>query len=223
MPKTDKDKPTSLVDQVVQAIREGIQEGRFVPGQRLIESDLTEQFGISRGPLREALSRLAGDSLVVVEPHKGVAVRRFTQEELEELYDVRQAVESLAARLAAARINHDDNRARLQDLMTEMQTFSSSGDVMAYASCNDRFHKLIVEISGNRYLSRLVEHLHVPIFRELSMRFMDAAARQQSIADHQAIAQAIFDGAGGPAEQAMSQHVQRSKALMGTLTRQKLR
>jgi DNA-binding GntR family transcriptional regulator len=208
------------VDQVVQAIREGIQNGRFVPGQRLIESDLTEQFGISRGPLREAMSRLAGDSLVVIEPHKGVAVRRFTQEELEDLYDVRQAVESLAARLAAARIDRNDNRSRLQALVTEMQAFSNSGDVIAYASCNDRFHKLIVEISGNRYLTNLVEHLHVPIFRELSMRFMDAGARQESIADHHAIAQAIFDGAGARAESAMSEHVQRSKALMGPLAGQ---
>lgn len=217
MSKTEKSKSASLVDQVVQAIREGIQEGRFVPGQRLIESDLTEQFGISRGPLREAMSRLAGDGLVVIEPHKGVAVRRFTRGDMEELYDVRQAVESLAARLAASRIDRDNNRARLQALLTEMQAFSNSGEVMAYASCNDRFHKLIVEISGNRYLTNLIEHLHVPIFRELGMRFMDTRARQDSIADHQAIAQAIFDGDGARAGKAMSRHVLRSKALMGTL------
>lgn len=223
MSKTEKNKPASLVDQVVQAIREGIREGRFVPGQRLIEADLTEQLGVSRGPLREAMSRLAGDGLVVIEPHKGVAVRRFSWEELEELYDVRQAVEGLAARLAASRIDRDDNRARLQALMTEMLALGNSGDVMAYASCNDRFHKLILEISGNRYLSNLVDHLRVPIFRELSMRFMDAAARQDSIADHQAIAQAIFDGVGARAEKAMSRHVLHSKALMDTVTRPKPR
>lgn len=215
-----KGKHPSVVDQVVQAIREGIRDGHFVPGQRLIEADLTEQFGISRGPLREAMSRLASDALVVIEPHKGVAVRRFTQEELEELYDVRQAVESLAARLAATRIDRDDNQSRLQALMTEMQSLSSSGDVMAYSSCNDRFHKLIVEISGNRYLINLIDHLHVPIFRELSLRLMDATTRQESIADHQAISQAIFEGDSVRAEEAMSQHVLRSKTLMSTLARQ---
>lgn len=206
----------SLVDFVVDSIRDGIREGRYAPGQRLVESDLTQQFGISRGPLREAMGRLAGDDLVVIEPHRGVSVRKMTSQDLHELYDVRQTVESLAARLAAANINVGDNRKRMSKMLRQMQTYRNNSDVMAYTSFNDEFHKLIVEMSDNRYLKKLISHLRVPIFRYQFQQFLDTKAKQASIAEHLVVGKAILEGDGPRAEKAMRKHVKEtSKFLLG--------
>ncbi|MEQ9270068.1 MAG: GntR family transcriptional regulator [Haliea sp.] len=206
----------SRVDFVVETIRNGIRNGDYVPGQRLIESDLTKEFGISRGPFREAMSRLAGDGLVVMEPHKGVAIRKMSRQNLQELYEVRTVVESLAARLAANKIDQDKHRKRLEKLMESMRALKDSSDVMGYTALNDEFHGLIVAMSGNRYLMELVNHLRVPIFRYQFHRFMDGSAKSQSIADHEAIAAAILKGDGPGAERAMRRHIVHS----GKLTRQ---
>jgi len=199
----------SRVDFVVETIRNGIRNGDYVPGQRLIEADLTKEYGISRGPFREAMSRLAGDGLVVMEPHKGVAVRKMSRQDLQELYDVRTVVESLAARLAANNIDQGRHRAQLKEL-------KDSSDVMGYTSLNDEFHELIVKMSGNRYLMELVNHLRVPIFRYQFHRFMDGSAKRDSIAEHEAIAAAILNGDAAAAERSMRRHIGHS----GKLTRQ---
>jgi len=219
--KAEKEAPPSRVDFVVNAIREGIRTGEYVPGQRLVEADLTRAFGISRGPLREAMRRLAGDGLVVIEPHKGVAVRKMSAEDLEELYDVRSAMESLAARLAAKHIDEGDNRARLKTLVDAMREHKKGSDVMAYASLNEEFHRVIVEMSGNRYLRDLVNRLRVPIFRYQFNRFLDNDAKKNSIAEHQAIAKAIMEGDGKKAEKAMRRHVSRSSQLTQAIARQR--
>jgi len=213
-----KEDTQSLVEYVVNSIRDGIREGRYVPGQRLVESDLTRKFGISRGPLREAMSRLAGDDLVVIEPHRGVTVRKMTAQDLQELYDVRQSVESLAARLAATNIDIGDNRQRLTSMLKQMQAYRTNGDVMAYTSLNDEFHKLIVDMSGNRYLKKLISYLRVPIFRHQFHRFLDTKAKQVSIAEHQAIGKAILDGDAARAEKAMRKHVKQSEKFIRNMT-----
>ena len=218
--KAEEEAPPSRVDFVVNAIREGIRVGEYVPGQRLVESDLTQAFGISRGPLREAMRRLAGDGLVVIEPHKGVAVRKMSAEDLEELYDVRRAMESLAARLAAKHIDEGDNRARLKALVDAMRAHKKGSDVMAYTALNEEFHQLIVEMSGNRYLHNLVNQLRVPIFRYQFNRFLDNDAKKNSIDEHQAIAKAILERDGNKAEKAMRHHVNHSSQLTQAIARQ---
>src|ERR1700750_1796687 len=95
----------SQVTQIVESIREGIRQGHYSPGHRLIESDLTREFGVSRGPVREALGRLQVEGLVEIAPHRGASVRRMTRHDVDELVVVRQMLQGGAARLAALNIN----------------------------------------------------------------------------------------------------------------------
>src|SRR4051812_16469171 len=96
------------VDRTAALIRQQIVEGRLVPGQRLIARDLVEQLGISRGPLREAFRRLAADGLVDLIPNRGAMVRRLSNDEIAQVYQIREALEGYAARRAAELIEQGD-------------------------------------------------------------------------------------------------------------------
>ena len=87
---------------MIEAITDGVKDGRYAPGQRLVEADLTAELGVSRGPLREALGRLAAEGVLELEPYRGAVVRRLTREDVEDLFSVREVLEGEAARLAAS-------------------------------------------------------------------------------------------------------------------------
>src|SRR5262245_36913428 len=89
------------VHRVYQALRDRIVGGEILPGMHLVEGDVTADFGVSRGTVREALRRLSADDLVELIPHRGARVRRLSRRDVEELYVVREAIECVAARLAA--------------------------------------------------------------------------------------------------------------------------
>lgn len=200
----------TAVDTVTAAIIEGIKYGRFVPGQRLVESDLTSELGVSRGPLREAFGRLAAEGLLEIEPYRGALVRRLRREDIVDLFEVREALEGQAAALAAARIDTAGNRATLEAALAEMREEHDRTDIVGYMDVNERFHALIVELSGNRTLARLVGQLQVQVFRLFYRRLADAAARERSVSDHEAVATAILAGDPAAAEQAMRAHVRTS-------------
>jgi DNA-binding GntR family transcriptional regulator len=200
---------STAVDAVVAAIIEGIKHGRYVPGQRLVESDLTGELGVSRGPLREAFGRLAAEGLLQIEPYRGALVRRMTREDVVDLFEVREVLEGQAAALAATRIHVAGNRAALQAVLARMRHHESS-DIVGYMDVNERFHEVIVELSGNRTLARLVGQLQVQAFRLFYRRLADAAARERSVSDHEAVAAAILAADPAAAEQAMRAHVRTS-------------
>ncbi len=112
--------PGTAVQRAVHAIREGIRSGRFVPGQRLIEPDLTRELGVGRNALREALAQLGSDGLVKLEPHRGASIRRLTREDVAHFYQVREALEGMSARLAASNIGLPGHRERLEAAVTKL-------------------------------------------------------------------------------------------------------
>jgi DNA-binding GntR family transcriptional regulator len=200
----------TAVAALVDALREQIRLGDRVPGQRLVESDLTAEFGVSRGPLREALSRLASEGLVELEPFRGATVRRLSVEHVRQLYQVREPLEATAAALAAERIHLGDHRARLQAVLEANNRHLSSGDRRAYLDVNRDFHSLVVALSGNDVLARLVDQLRTPLqylqFRHLA----DDRAYARSAAQHRTIAEAILRGDRAAAQRAMRHHVRSS-------------
>jgi DNA-binding GntR family transcriptional regulator len=215
--KSVREDGSTLVDVIVNAIRKGIKEGRFVPGQRLVEADLTQQFDVSRGPLREAMRRLSSEGLVMIEPHKGAIVRKLSREDVGEIFTVRELLEGLAARLAAENITKGDNRKRMTAILREMQKHYDDNDIPAYMASNEKFHDLIVEISGNDYLRTLVSQLRIPLYRYQFHRLMDATSKRHSMADHKAIAAAILDGNPAKAERSMRKHVSNGRSFVETM------
>lgn len=200
-----------MVDHLVDSITEGVRTGRYVPGQRLVEADLTTEFSVSRGPLREALGRLAAEGLVEIEPYRGAVVRRLSRTEVSELYIVRQLLESEAARLAAGRIDEADNRQRLEKALEEMDLARAGTNQHAFADTNRRFHDLILELAGNSLLAQLASQLQTQAYRLHAMRFV---LSNENIADaidyHERVGQAILRGDGATAARAMRQHIDRA-------------
>jgi DNA-binding GntR family transcriptional regulator len=199
----------TVVDNITEHIREGIKHGRFAPGQRLVESDLTTELGVSRGPLREGLSRLASEGHLIIEPFRGAVVRRWTRQDIVDLFDVREVLEGQAASLAAA----SADQAGRKTLLTAVKRIRPTIDPQGYLVHNAMFHESIADLSGNALLQRLLDQLATNAYRLQFRQVVVNADRRRPIADHLAIAEAIAVGDGRAAERAMRKHVRESREL----------
>jgi DNA-binding GntR family transcriptional regulator len=201
----------SVVDYTIDAIRSGIRQGRFVPGQRLVVADLTAALKVSAGPVREAIRRLTGDGLIDIVPHRGAIVRKLNSRDVAEIYEVREAVEGLAAELAARNIDKGDNRVLLEAERDRADVAVRTG-VTAYIEHNWALHQLIFRIAGNERLFATSEQLKMPIYRY--QQLMDAAHIATSRAEHDPLIAAILAGDEKKAGNAMRRHIRKSAEAM---------
>jgi DNA-binding GntR family transcriptional regulator len=148
-----------LREQVKEVLLERILGGVYRPGERLVETRIAQELGTSQAPVREALRELEQLRFVESSPHRGARVREVSVEELGEIYPVRAALEEVAAREAAGRLH-----GRTEPLAAElaaMRAAAVSGDLHAFVAHDVRFHRLIVEASGNTTLLEVWRTLHV--------------------------------------------------------------
>lgn len=195
------------VDYVVQHLVDAILHGRIAPGQRLVERDLTEEIGISRGSVREALRLMAADGLVDLVPNKGAAVRRLSKRQTRDLFEIREVLEGLAARLAASRIDEGENRRVFESMW---RTVCHDGQTVpwdVFTEHNRLFHRTIVRVGGNEQLEDAIDKLQLLIMMVQVGRLMSEAKIGDSEADHAEIARAILAGDPDRAEQAMQRHL----------------
>lgn len=165
--------------------------GELAPGTRLVEDRLAEQLGVSRNPVREALQTLAGEGFVTLTPRRGAVVSEITAGQAEELFDVRMALEALAARTAARRARPEDV-ARLQDVLDRAAEATRNDELDLLAALNTEFHDQVVRSGGNDYLGLLV----APMARRVQWVFR-ASAPQRALSswhEHEAVLLAIASG-----------------------------
>ena len=144
----------TLAESAADALRERVLAGAFAPGERLIEAAIARQLGISRGPVREALAKLREEGLVRDEPRRGWFVADLTAEDVGEIYEVRSAIESRAARVIATR-RDDDAFARLEDLVEELRAAAAADDRGRFAELDFGFHEELTRLSHNSRLHRV--------------------------------------------------------------------
>ncbi|CAN5562043.1 GntR family transcriptional regulator [soil metagenome] len=157
---------TAVTEEVRQSLRERAYEElrarivglQLAPGTRLIERDLADELAVSRIPLREAMQRLQQDGLVIVVPRQGAIVSPFTADDVRDLFDVRESLEVLAARLAAERADHTGLDALAAQLDTA-RVATERRDKPAIAAANAGFHTLIVDLAANPLLESLLRPL----------------------------------------------------------------
>jgi DNA-binding GntR family transcriptional regulator len=201
----------TAVQQVVDLIRDRIKQGVLTPGHRLVESELTAELGVSRGPLREALGRLSAEGLVSIEPYRGAMVRKMTRQDLQHLYQVREVLEGLAARLAAGRMDDPQARKRVTAIVRTMERFHAGQDQTAYVDENTLFHQLIVELSGNPLVEQTLATFGTQIYHYTMRNLLDEQSRMRSCNQHVAVAKAVLAGDSAKAERLMRQHVRASR------------
>lgn len=188
------------------ALHDAIVAGELSPGERLIEEELADRLGQSRGAVREAILRLGHEGLVVRERNRGARVRRFTVEEAVEILEARAALESLAAGYAALRCSADEAR-ELQALVDEMDRLREAGELLAISERNAALHRRILELSGHRVASDVCARLHSQVVRFQFRTVLAPGRPQASLAEHQRIVSAIAGGDREGAEEAMRQHL----------------
>jgi DNA-binding GntR family transcriptional regulator len=187
-------------------LREEIISGRLPPGTELQEVALAESLGVSRGPIREALGRLAAEGLVTVRPRRGAVVRALSAEEFLEAYQVREALEVMAMRLAVPKLI-PENIAELQRLIDEMGALADGEDVQGFFEANGAFHRVFFDVAGNRMLAELYNQLRDQIDRH-RLRSLELRGNvHRSVAEHRAILRAVEAGDVERAVHLVSEHI----------------
>ncbi|NVI92231.1 GntR family transcriptional regulator [Actinomadura sp. BRA 177] len=187
-------------------IRAAILRGEFVPNQRLIEADLSEQFAASRASVRAALAELANEGLIERVQNRGARVRAVSLAEAVEISEVRMVIEGLCAAKAAERATEAD-AAELRKIGDEMRAAVTSGDVLGYSRLNERLHRRIREISGQRTASDVLERLRAQNVRHQFRLAMHPGRPQTSLPQHIDIIDAITSGDPAAAERAARTHL----------------
>jgi DNA-binding GntR family transcriptional regulator len=160
---------------------------------------------MSRGPVREALAQLQVEGFIDVEPHRGARVHQMSREEMADLFHVRALLAADAARLAAAHVGDGDNRARMAAELGRQTSLRHNGDLAAYAAANVEFHTLVDEMSGNRLLASLLDHLQTRVGPLLNLA--QSRSRDRLLEHHVLIAEAILAGDGPAAARRMRRHI----------------
>ena len=192
-------------------VLEAIDSGLYRPGDRLVESDLADRFGVSRTPIREALQRLETQGLLTRDG-RSLIVASLDHTQLAELYVVRGELEGLAARLAARHATPEEIRV-LRDLLAEDEALV--GDPRALARANRRFHHQIHLASHNRFLVQQLDLVHRSMALLASTSLAAEGRSRRAIEEHALIVEAIAAGDGAAAEEALRDHI--SKAFVTRL------
>lgn len=187
-------------------ILEAIDTHVYKPGDRLVESDLAERFGVSRTPIREALQRLETQSLLTRDG-RSLIVASLDHTQMAELYVVRGELEGLAARLAASHATPEEKRV-LRDMLDEDRALI--GDPSALSRANKRFHKQIHLASHNRFLVQQLDLVHRSMALLATTSLAAEGRGQDALAEHEAIVSAIEAGDGDGAAAALREHISRA-------------
>ncbi len=199
----------SSPDRVVEAITDGIRAGRFVPGQRLIEADLTHNLKVSRGPVREALKRLSAEGIVTLTLHRGAYIRALQREESKKILMVLEVLTGLAAQLAAAEIENDGNKRRMREAYEHLKQIHESGGVVSYLDERRNFYDTVIEIGGNEQVARILPTMQIHLLRMQFRSFWSAEENESRFNDYSLITSAILDGDPKRAEKQMRAHIRR--------------
>jgi DNA-binding GntR family transcriptional regulator len=195
-----------LGDQVKEYVIEAIMSGEFQPGDRVVASSLARRLGVSQAPVREAIRDLVLLGFLENEAFKGTSVRSFSPKELYEVYTVRAALESLAARLAAERLTPGDMQA-LQDTLDQMIRAAQEQDEAGMVRLDNRFHETILQISDNQLLYQLWQTLQFGYWTIVTARSssydLEELARR-----HEALLEALATKDPHKAAEAMQHHIE---------------
>lgn len=198
----------TATDSVLQSITEAIIEGKIRPGDPLIESQIAEQMGVSRGPVREALAQLEHMGLVEKIPYKGAFVSRLSEEGIRELYTLRSLLEGLAARLITES-KDAEAAARLEAILEQMQKVAEEGDLTALVDLDLQFHDNLCSLSGHKLLVQVwTTHFQMRLKRFLLLKEERLYADlMEAVVLHRRIVEAIRGGDPQAAERTAAQHV----------------
>jgi DNA-binding GntR family transcriptional regulator len=196
-----------LAERVLQQITDAIVTGRLRPGDKIVETRLGEQLGVSRGPVREAIRHLEQMGLVEKVPYRGTFVSRLTQRDIEELHKMRELLEGLAARLLAER-GDPQAVAKLQAILDEMRQAAISGEPSRMIALDADFHDTLIELSEHKLLREVWRIVSGRLRRFLVLRRHRLySTLEEAVQLHESVVWAIAAGDAEQAEAKTRHHV----------------
>jgi len=199
---------TYLADTVYAELRRAILDREFDPGEPLTELELSHRFRVSRTPVREALAKLERDHLVRVVPKKGAFVRTLSHDEIRDLYEVREALEGLAVRLAGPRLGRED----LEGFETRFRELRARGPKATAAEVRplgEEFHRYLLKRAENAKLAEVLEQMREQVRPVWTMSIVAPRRVQALVREHLAIIDALKRADMRRAERLMTRHIRR--------------
>jgi len=199
----------SLREQVFSKIEEDIINGRYSEGEKITESMLSNDLGVSRTPIRESLRRLELEGLIETIPNKGIVVTGITREDIEDIYDIRELIEGLAARKAAIKMTEEEIE-RLKEIIDLQEFYTMRDDIKGLVKMDSEFHKLIFKCSGSKTLNHTLSMFHHNLKKARRDSF-SKEMKQPILDEHKMIFEAIINKDSKLAEKLANQHVKNAK------------
>jgi DNA-binding GntR family transcriptional regulator len=205
------DHPAGSVQRVYRGLLADLDHGRMVPGQRLVETDLAERFGVGRNAVREAMQRLAARGVVDLSRHRSPAIRRLDGEETMEVLAVARAMTALVLGAAVARYSPQEHGAALDAAQAQLEAAADDDELSGFDRARRQFYRLLLDIGGNRELKRLFPAIGMHI---IYAQYQSRRLRGIRLADYRRMIDAVRQGEAGAAEVAGQAHVDHVRAVI---------
>jgi DNA-binding GntR family transcriptional regulator len=193
------EKHLTLREKILETIRDAIISGVLKPGEKVAEPELSERFGISRTPIREAFRQLESEGYLTVIPRKGAVVASFSQRDVEEFYAIKSILEGYAARKACENVTPREI-SKLQAINDKLSLLAKDGDIKHFFKVHNSFHELFVRAADNEKLTEMIINL-VERFQLLRIASLSVPGRMEfSVQEHQKIIEAFRNGNADLAE-----------------------
>lgn len=179
-----------LRDVVFNTLRQAILTGELKPGERLMEIHLANKLGVSRTPIREAIRKLELEGLVTMIPRRGAEVAQITEKSMNDVLEVRRAMDALCAELACERIT-DQETEQLRQACVAFETAVKTKEVKKIAQADVELHDIIVQATGNQRLVQLINNLSEQMYRYRFIYISEESGHDNLIAEHREIYESI--------------------------------
>lgn len=200
----------SLTSIIFEKIREDVLNGRYEPGEKIVEAKLAEELGVSRTPVREALKQLELDGLVENIPNRGVIVKGISDQDIDDIYTIRMAIEGIAAKWSVERMDQSELQ-NLQDIYELMEFYTFKKDVDKIFELNTRFHETIYQATKSRYLEHVLKDFQIFIKSSRNESLKSEGRMEQSLEEHRKIVEAFANKNVEDAVEQIVNHVDNSR------------
>jgi len=207
----------SIAERIAEQIRAGVRNGQLVPGQHLIEADLTRQLGVSRSSLREALRHLHGDGIIAMHRYRGTHICRLSRKEAEDLLEVLEQLVRLAARRAAG---SPGNKRHLGRIAAELGATDRSRDQASLIAMRRAFYDALFDLAGSDELPRVTPMCRADLFRVQILPYQGDPRLSGAAGHYRQIAQAVLDNDAAAAETSVGAMFSATRALLQSLPAQ---
>lgn len=200
----------NISEKVYKTLKKQIINERLRPGERLIDNELASRFGVSRTPIREALTKLSNEGLIEILPRRGIYVKRLDKKDIKEIYQIRRVLEGLATREATPIIDEEQLK-KLYSLFEKAKRSLNSDDWKSCMEFDIELHSTILSNCQNDRLIGIVHNLNTLIHAFRVRLARDRERATQALKEHEAILEAVKARDVERAEKAMMEHIERTK------------